>query len=221
MSILFNGDCYFQSTLINLPTAQAAKSVLAKVNLGSLTALQTIFNAVNPTLGIGYQVGISAAGAFNIWSYGGGVLISATGLTLSSWLSLAYTFNGTTHTLYINGIAVATSTTATQTGAPSLIQIGGNQWNEYLRNTLVEDLRVYDRAITVEEAVSYHTEYFNDIYGLVAWWKCQEANNGIALPAANFIEEYGRTHTLVGTAPFPVSRENYQLNNVNPLGMLG
>ncbi|MCA1744591.1 MAG: T9SS type A sorting domain-containing protein, partial [Bacteroidales bacterium] len=82
-----------------------------------------------------------------------------------SWHHLAYTQNGSTGTLYIDGVPMAASS-ITNTPASALIKSGlsGTPYNwigrscyqsdVYLRNTLVYDFRVYRRALTSEEILT-------------------------------------------------------------------
>lgn len=79
-----------------------------------------------------------------------------------NWHHMAYTQQGNTGTVYIDGVSMATST-ITNTPASALVKSGltGTPFNwigrscypgdVYLRNTMVFDFRVYRRALTGEE----------------------------------------------------------------------
>ena len=73
-------------------------------------------------------------------------------LPLSTWTHLATTYDGATLRLYVNGAQVAskpqTGSIAASTGP---LKIGGNAiWGEYFSG-LIDEVRVYDRALAVTE----------------------------------------------------------------------
>lgn len=211
MSILFNGACYHQYPATGLPLAQAAKTVCMWLNLNNSAALQTFINAVDPTLSIGYQVGVNASN-MTVWSFGGAALIQTPAPTLNTWVHLAYRFDGTTHAFLWSGVPASTSTTTPQSGQPTLCQVGGNQWSEYPRLAQVEDLRVYNRALTDNELVSISSLQTQDmiVSGLVAWWTMSEYVSGTVLDnvSEQLKESYGLTSILVGNVPYPVAQDS-------------
>ncbi len=75
------------------------------------------------------------------------------GLTLNAWSHLAATYDGSIVRLYVNGTQVATRTAGggamgASTGA---LKIGGNAiWGEWFSG-LIDDVRVYNRALTAPE----------------------------------------------------------------------
>jgi hypothetical protein len=73
-------------------------------------------------------------------------------LTLNTWTHLAATFDNATLRLYLNGTQVATRAVAgplvTSTGA---LRIGGNGiWGEFFQGR-IDDVRIYNRALTATE----------------------------------------------------------------------
>ena len=73
-------------------------------------------------------------------------------LPLNTWTHLATTYNGSVLALYVNGTQVATllasGSISTSTGA---LKFGGNAiWGEWFAG-LIDELRVYNRALTVAE----------------------------------------------------------------------
>jgi glucose/arabinose dehydrogenase len=76
-------------------------------------------------------------------------------LTANTWSHLALTWDGTTERLYVNGTQVATNPLAgnavTSTGA---LRIGGNNvWGEWFSG-LIDEVRVYNRALSAAEIVT-------------------------------------------------------------------
>lgn len=209
MSILYNGSCYFQ-TPISGPNCEASKTVIFRLFLTTgATAVQAFYNATD-TVAVAYQLGMRL-GLFTVWNFGGGVIVSYTP-TLSTWITVAYTYDSLTgtSTIYEDGVLKATSTTAVQTGAVNVTQIGGNQWGEYSTSASLEDLRVYDRVLTVNELLDISAangKDFND-YGLVNWWRMTEDLSGVTMTATDLKENRGAVSTLVGTAPFPISQQS-------------
>ncbi len=73
-------------------------------------------------------------------------------LALNTWTHLASTYDGTTLRLYVNGTQVATlaiaGSIAVSTGQ---LRIGGNSiWNEWFEG-MIDEVRVYNRALTAAE----------------------------------------------------------------------
>ncbi|MFT4072935.1 MAG: hypothetical protein QM654_13550, partial [Dysgonamonadaceae bacterium] len=97
--------------------------------------------------------------------------------TKGSWHHLAYTQSGTTGTIYVDGMPVATGTVA-QLPANTLAKEGllGTAYNWigrscykgdlYLRQTLVYDFRVYDVALTADEIQTSKLNVGNTITAL-------------------------------------------------------
>ena len=80
------------------------------------------------------------------------VATSSTRLTLNTWSHLALTYNGSTLRLYVNGAQVgsvaATGSIMTSSGA---LRIGGNSiWGEWFSG-LIDEVRIYNRALSTSE----------------------------------------------------------------------
>ena len=80
-------------------------------------------------------------------------LSGTTATPLNAWTHLAATYDGTTQRLYVNGVQVATKATTgaikVSTGA---LRIGGNgTWNDEWFAGLIDEVRVYNRALTATE----------------------------------------------------------------------
>jgi len=76
-------------------------------------------------------------------------------LPLNAWTHLAAAYNGTSLVLYVNGVQAATRAVSgsivTSAGA---LRIGGNAvWSEWF-NGLIDDVRVYNRALSAAEVVT-------------------------------------------------------------------
>lgn len=72
-------------------------------------------------------------------------------LPINTWTHLSVASDGSTLTLYRNGVAVATASVV-ETLSPSTgtLQVGGSQYGEYFQG-LIDEVRVYNRALTNSE----------------------------------------------------------------------
>lgn len=203
------GNCYYSCPVSNAPNCEASKTIVFNVALANLTGTQALFNATNTTT-VAYQVGI-ASGIFRIWNYGGGLVRGYTPTIFGSWLSLAYTYNstGAISTIFENGTQVSTSAIAVQTGAVTQVQIFGNQWNEPSANGVkLEDLRVYNHVLTVNELITIANAQGRDNirFGLSYQWPMNEGRPGVTLAAADVKENGGVVCSLIATTtPYHVS----------------
>lgn len=74
------------------------------------------------------------------------------GLALNTWSHLAATYDGGILRLYLNGVQIGSQAASGAITASTLpLQIGGNAvWGEYFTG-LIDEVRVYNRALTVSE----------------------------------------------------------------------
>src|SRR6185436_2157336 len=80
---------------------------------------------------------------------------SATGtaaLPLNAWSHLATTYDGSLVRLYVNGVlASSTAVTGAMTASTGVLHLGGNGvWGEWFAG-LIDEVRVYDRALSAPE----------------------------------------------------------------------
>ena len=80
------------------------------------------------------------------------VLYGGTRLTANTWVHLAATYDGTTQRLFVNGAQVASrAQTGSLTVSTGAVRIGGNQvFGEYFQGR-IDDLRIYNRALSAAE----------------------------------------------------------------------
>jgi hypothetical protein len=73
-------------------------------------------------------------------------------VALSVWTHLALTFDGTTLRMFVNGVQASSTSVAgatVMTNGP--LRIGGNAvWGEYFKG-LIDEVRIYNRALTAAE----------------------------------------------------------------------
>ena len=73
-------------------------------------------------------------------------------LAIGVWTHLAATYDGVTMRFYVNGVQVGSrAQTGSMLVSTRALRIGGNSvWGEYL-NGLVDDVRIYNRALSPAE----------------------------------------------------------------------
>jgi hypothetical protein len=89
------------------------------------------------------------AGVFIKW---GEVLSSDVGLPVDTWTHLATTYDGIMQRLYLNGVEVARRLQTGSIQSSSMpLRIGGNSvWGEYFQGR-IDEVRIYNKALTVSE----------------------------------------------------------------------
>jgi len=134
-----------------------------------LTTGMTIEAWVNPTSGTGWRSAIlKEAGSGLAWSLytsnngsrpagyahvSSDVAVTGTAaVPLSTWTHLAITYDGTALKMYVNGTLVRTTAlSGAMATSTSALRIGGNSiWGEYFRG-LIDEVRVYNRALSAAE----------------------------------------------------------------------
>ncbi|MDD2679124.1 MAG: LamG domain-containing protein, partial [Candidatus Nanoarchaeia archaeon] len=80
------------------------------------------------------------------------ILESSTTISPGNWYHAVATFNGTHSALYINGALESIIPSQIINDASTIFNIGGAAWSDGLGyNGLMHDLRVFDRALNIEE----------------------------------------------------------------------
>jgi Concanavalin A-like lectin/glucanases superfamily len=75
-----------------------------------------------------------------------------TPLALNTWTHIATTYDGTSQRLYINGVLVATKAqTGTIAAGNQPLRIGGNNVSGEFFQGLIDEVRVYNRALSAAE----------------------------------------------------------------------
>ena len=89
------------------------------------------------------------------------VINGTTAFTTGVWHHVAVTLSGTTGTLYIDGVAVASNTGMTlkpsSLGSTTQNYIGKSQWSDPYLNGSVDDFRIYSRALSASEISSLYS----------------------------------------------------------------
>jgi hypothetical protein len=134
------------------------------------------------------QLGIRG-GFYTAWQWGGAILVSSTTITTGVWHHFGYTFDGTNHRLYFNGVQESTSIVAPQVGTALVTQYNGypGGLDSETWTGLVDDARIYTRTLTPNEFQTIHGCRGKDmiVQGLVCRYLFQEKNPGVAIASGD------------------------------------
>ena len=151
----FNGSNWAQAPARGLPALGTAMTVSLWMR-PKLGGTRTIFTLVREGVGsspsVGFQIGTKGTQAA-FWVMGGASMeVLSQALTADVWYHVAYTFDGSTHRLFVNGAAAGSGTEASPTGAPTVVRFGfyGSMVAQLYSGRL-DDVRLYDRVLTAAE----------------------------------------------------------------------
>ena len=151
----FNGSSWGQAPARGLPALGTAMTVSLwmRPKLSGTRTIFTLFregNGSNPNVGL--QIGTKGT-QVGFWVYGGASMeLLSQALTADVWYHVAYTFDGSTHRVFVNAAAVGTSTEASPTGAPTVVRFGSyGSMTAQLYSGRLDDVRVYDRVLSAAE----------------------------------------------------------------------
>jgi RHS repeat-associated protein len=163
-------DDYVSCGVTGMPAANASQTISWWMNYASVpSGVGTAIDLHNDASGSGIQTGFRS-GQVTVWKHGGGTLAQAAAPSTNTWHHFAYTFDATTHKLYMDGIQANSSTAAPQTAVPTTLVFG--RWNggtaEYYAGKL-DEVRIYSRTLSASEvALLAHDA------ALEAYWKLDE-----------------------------------------------
>ena len=153
----FDGTAYSTLGVTGIPANNAPQSMSAWINLTSNAGVQNFVALINGSSAV--QLGIrndmycptSPTPCLDVWAFGGIQLAYMALPSTGVWHHVAYTFDGTTHRIYMDGVAGTSTTTAPETATPSQVFLGSyNGTAEFLQGAL-DDVRVYNRALSPTE----------------------------------------------------------------------
>jgi hypothetical protein len=138
------------------------------------------FLALRTDLSSGVEVGIHD-GALAAWRvYADRALVQApTTPAAGAWHHLAYTFDGTTHSLYLDGILVDAETVPADDRTPTSVWLGTLDGSSNMFKGDMDEVRVWTVTRSAAEVVAdmAHTAP-GPVNGLVAYWTFDDAING-------------------------------------------
>ena len=154
----------------------------------------------------------------NVINVGGSIKTLSAGsqqLPVNSWAHLASTYDGSTQKLYVNGALVGSRS---QTGSIALssgaLSIGGNSvWGEYFTG-YIDEVRVYNRALTQTEIAS---DSKLAVVGLVVSTSSNRSNS-VPLNGAPVSGNIYVSHKLISPTATskPAKQVKFWLDDANP-----
>lgn len=120
---------------------------------------QRVASGTNTSTAI--QLGSKTSNTFNVWTWGGGILVDSTismAPHVNQWCFIAYTFDGTTHRCYVNGVLGGSTTNAQQPGNFDRVYINGytNGGASETATFKVDTYNSYSRALTQNEIITMY-----------------------------------------------------------------
>lgn len=224
-------------SLVNLTSspvfsnARAAQSISVWVNSnwGTIgTPVQSLVGMYAAGGGTAIQIGSRSAANCTVWTWGGGVLAAATGFTMlpDQWYHIAYTYDTTTHRVYINGVLRGSSTATQLAGNFNQVFINGYLGGGSNETAAfhVDTYNYYTRTLTPDEIMTIYNTQGNRhgiIHGSLLRYEFDEGVVGEAIASIKNQSDYDRSLSdLVAYTPAGASRilfsPAYVANNLRP-----
>ena len=150
------------------------------------------------------QIGSRGDGKVSCWTWGGVVLVaSASTVSNNTWYHVAYTFDGTTHKLYINGALSNSATTAQIAAQLAYVYINGYPTgvaNEVAVYS-VDSYSYYNYTLTADEVLTQFSSAgarHGEIRGLVASYGFGELADGSTVTQITDLTGNGNHLTVSG-----------------------
>ena len=161
------------------PAASAPQTISLWVNYLSTTATQD-FIVLRLDFDSGIQIGIRN-GTITVWRvFSGRTLVAApTAPAAGQWHHVAYTFDRTTHILYVDGVMAASSTATGDERTPNTVWLGTVDGSAELYTGLMDEVRVWSsvRAPADIQKDMFHRAEGTEP-GLMAYWTFDDSQNG-------------------------------------------
>ena len=151
----FNGSSWAQAPARGLPALGTAMTVSLwmRPKFGATRTILTLLReASGSSPSAGFQIGTKDTQAA-FWLFGGAsMVVRSQALTSDVWYHVAYTFDGSTHRLFVNAGEVASSSEASPTGPPTVVRFGTyGSATAQLYTGRLDDVRLYDRVLSAAE----------------------------------------------------------------------
>jgi hypothetical protein len=172
----------------------------------------------------GLQIGTSTgAGEISCWTYGGLVMVqSATAVMTpynNQWINATYTYDGTTHLIYVNGVLLGTATTAQIAGTFTQVWINGFPPSGTTSETAVFEVDMYsyyNRTLSSDEIMTIYNstgERHGIVKGLLACYEFDELAQGTAV--SSVVDFSGNTNGLLAIGAGTPITYNYATSYAN------
>jgi hypothetical protein len=156
------GDSYVELGTRGLPANNRPQSVSVWFSFGAAPPAMGRLVLVSLTAGPGgpsrLKLGFKE-GQVGAWRSGTPGDLAIAMPPSPGWHHLAYTFDGTTHRLFLDGVQRGMSTAAADTGAVLRARLGANFDSTERFVGQIDDVRVYGRALTAEEVAALNAGF--------------------------------------------------------------
>lgn len=144
----------YSPTVVGIPVGNARQTVSWWQYVAANPTTEMIAVCLkNSTAGTGLCAGYKS-GLLGVWKMeSGSWLLTTTPPTVGAWHHCAYTFDGTTHRLYLDGVEMSNSTFAPSTSAPQSVHLaakGGWAGASNFAGNL-DEVRIFQRALSPVE----------------------------------------------------------------------
>ena len=142
-------DIISATSVTNLPAANAAQTISLWVNLDDTTGTQSFVSLDNASVsgirvGVGNALAVYKAGAINLVT----TSLPSTGV----WHHVAYTYDGTTDSLYLDGTVTTATGVSHNTLATTAVYIGSSvPGSGFFFDGKLDDVRIYNVALTAAQ----------------------------------------------------------------------
>jgi len=142
-----------------------------------------------------------------------GLQIKSPAITVGTWYHIIAVYDDTNASLYIDGDLVGTDTWGgvidkTNWTSGRLLFIGAINTGMRWWNGLIDEVRIYNRAIPDSEALQHYQGVYQDESGIVGHWKFDDS-----VPADTAIDSSGAGNT--GAVNGPIWAKSFKLANKN------
>jgi hypothetical protein len=147
---------YASTGATNLPALSGTMTISFWAYYASVSAVSTTSQnmVVLSNGGTFIEVGLWHDQTLGVWNQSGTNEFNATSTPASGWHHLAYTYDGTTRKLYVDGGTPATSLTAPSSGTPTILYFGSYNGAAEMFNGKLDDVRIYSAALTATQIAS-------------------------------------------------------------------
>jgi hypothetical protein len=211
------GDSHLATTVpgVNYTSATSPFSVVCWIN-GNWASTTTISfvgiygpTITAPTTAI--QIGTRGAGLVSCWTWGGAIMVQSPATVISNvWHHIGYTFDGGSHRLYVDGVLVATSTTAQIAGTLSSVFINGYPTGIAQESSThqVANYSYFNRQLSNDEILTiYYAKGSRHgiVYGVLAEYQFDEGVEGGTSSQVNDLSGNGNNLISSGSGLTPIT----------------
>jgi hypothetical protein len=175
------------------------------------------------------QIGTSTGNnELTCWTWGGGTLVGTANGAMAGfngvWVFITYTFDGTTHRLYRNGVQLVTSTTAQQAGFLNQVYINGfpGSITGEVAAFQVDQYTLYRHELSADEVLSMYNAAgarHGNQFQMIARYEFDELGQGVT--TSSVVDMSGSVHGLTVTgAGTPITYtypSTYANSNIRPV----